>query len=99
MDPSVQLDEEVEDVLINIAECFVESIAEGSCRVAKHRQMNSIAVSDVQLYLGKFIFYCNYSPFESCKCYSLLADQYCTSATVKRIKIMCKSVSDYKFVF
>lgn len=62
MDPSVQLDEEVEDVLINIAECFVESIAEGSCRVAKHRQMNSIAVSDVQLYLGKFIFYCNYSP-------------------------------------
>ncbi|XP_049782135.1 transcription initiation factor TFIID subunit 12 isoform X1 [Schistocerca cancellata] len=52
-DPSEQLDEEVEDVLLEIADDFVESAVTAACLLAKHRKANTIEVKDVQLYLER----------------------------------------------
>lgn len=56
VDPTVQLDDEVEEMLLSIADSFVESIANGSCKIAKHRHIQTVEVRDVQLYLGNFFF-------------------------------------------
>lgn len=64
VDPNEQLDEEVEELLLQIADDFIESTVNASCQLAKHRQATSLDVSDVQMHLGKIflcmIFYCTY---------------------------------------
>ncbi|CAF0825663.1 unnamed protein product [Rotaria sordida] len=52
VDPMMQIDEEVEDMLIQIAEEFVDSTLTASCQNAKHRKSNTVETKDVQLYLG-----------------------------------------------
>lgn len=51
VDPSEQLDEEVEEVLLQIADDFVETTVNAACLLAKHRHANTVEVKDVQLHL------------------------------------------------
>lgn len=53
IDPTEQLDEEVEEILLQIADDFVESAVNASCKLAKHRKASKVEVKDVQLYLER----------------------------------------------
>lgn len=55
VDPTEQLDEEVEEVLLQLADDFVETTVNTACLLAKHRHSNTIEVKDVQLHLGNFL--------------------------------------------
>ena len=52
MDPTEQLDEEVEEMLLQLADDFVETTVNAACLLAKHRHANTVEVKDVQLHLG-----------------------------------------------
>ena len=52
VDPNEQLDEEVEELLLQIADDFIESTVNASCQLAKHRQASALDVTDVQMHLG-----------------------------------------------
>uniref|UniRef100_A0ABD2WRN6 Transcription initiation factor TFIID subunit 12 n=1 Tax=Trichogramma kaykai TaxID=54128 RepID=A0ABD2WRN6_9HYME len=52
VDPSEQLDEEVEEMLLQLADDFVETTISAACLLAKHRHANTVEVKDVQLHLG-----------------------------------------------
>lgn len=54
VDPTEQLEEEVEEMLLSIADDFIESTVNAACRLAKHRGARSLDVKDVQMYLGEF---------------------------------------------
>ncbi|XP_045196324.1 transcription initiation factor TFIID subunit 12-like isoform X2 [Mercenaria mercenaria] len=51
VDPLEQLDEDVEEVLMQIADDFIESVVTSSCKIAKHRKSNTLDVKDVQMHL------------------------------------------------
>ncbi|KAL5010162.1 hypothetical protein ScPMuIL_012467 [Solemya velum] len=53
VDPLEQLDEDVEEVLLQIADDFIESVVSSSCLVCKHRHSNTLEVKDVQLHLER----------------------------------------------
>ena len=54
VDPTEQLEEEVEEMLLSIADDFIESTVNAACRLAKYRGARSLDVKDVQMYLGEF---------------------------------------------
>lgn len=53
IDPTETMDDDVEEVLLNIADDFIENVITASCQLAKHRKSNTLDVKDVQLHLGK----------------------------------------------
>lgn len=53
IDPREQMDDEVEDLLLQIADDFIESVVAASCQIAKHRKSNTLEVRDVQLHLER----------------------------------------------
>jgi len=53
VDPSEQLDEEVEEVLLQIADDFIEQTVTQACALAKHRKAATIDVRDVQMVLER----------------------------------------------
>ena len=53
VDPNEQLDEDVEDLLLHIADDFIEQTVMASCSLAKHRRAPAVEVKDVQLVLEK----------------------------------------------
>ncbi|XP_035204493.1 transcription initiation factor TFIID subunit 12-like, partial [Stegodyphus dumicola] len=53
VDPNVQPDEDVEDLLLQLAEEFIDDVVVTSCLLAKHRKSNILEVKDVQLSLEK----------------------------------------------
>jgi hypothetical protein len=55
VDPTEQLDEEVEELLLQLADDFVESAVGAACLLAKHRRASTVEVKDVQLHLGVFL--------------------------------------------
>lgn len=52
IDPSVQLDDEVEELLMQLADDFVETAVNSASLLAKHRKAHTVDVKDVQLHLG-----------------------------------------------
>jgi transcription initiation factor TFIID subunit 12 len=58
VDPTEQLDEEVEELLLQLADDFVESTVGAACLLAKHRRASTVEVKDVQLHLGVFVDKC-----------------------------------------
>lgn len=53
IDPTERLVPEVEDILVDIAEDFVESIATSACSLAKHRKSTTLEAKDILLHLDR----------------------------------------------
>jgi len=53
VDPAEQLDDDVEDILLQIADDFIEQTVSQACALAKHRKAGSIDVRDVQIVLER----------------------------------------------
>ncbi|KAI9576109.1 transcription initiation factor TFIID subunit 12 isoform X1 [Glossina fuscipes] len=53
VDVSAQLDEDVEELLLQIADDFVEDAVKATCAFAKHRKAPKVEVRDVQLHLER----------------------------------------------
>ncbi|THH07017.1 hypothetical protein EW145_g3674 [Phellinidium pouzarii] len=53
IDPNVKIEPEVEDLLLDIADEFIDSVTNFGCRLAKHRGGDSLEVRDLQLHLER----------------------------------------------
>ncbi|CAB0017650.1 unnamed protein product [Nesidiocoris tenuis] len=53
VDPNEQLDDDVEEILLQMADDFVESAITNACLLAKHRKASTVEVKDLQLHLER----------------------------------------------
>lgn len=54
VDPNELLEEDVEDLMLQYSDEFVDDLVKAACVFAKHRKSNIVEVKDVQIYLGKY---------------------------------------------
>lgn len=55
VNPTAQIDEEVEEMLLQLADDFIDSTLNAACALAKHRHSPTVELRDVQLHLGIFL--------------------------------------------
>jgi len=53
IDPTIKIEPEVEDLLLDIADEFIDSVTNFGCRLAKHRGGDTLEVRDLQLHLER----------------------------------------------
>ncbi|EIN11396.1 hypothetical protein PUNSTDRAFT_131560 [Punctularia strigosozonata HHB-11173 SS5] len=53
IDPNVRIEPDVEDLLLDIADEFIDSVTNFGCRLAKHRGGDTLEVRDLQLHLER----------------------------------------------
>lgn len=53
IDPNVKIEPEVEELLLDIADEFIDSVTNFGCRLAKHRGSDTLEVRDLQLHLER----------------------------------------------
>jgi transcription initiation factor TFIID subunit 12 len=53
VDPLEQLDEDVEELLSQIADDFIDNVVTSACQLARHRKSGTVEVRDVQLHLER----------------------------------------------
>lgn len=53
VDPMEQLEDDVEEALIQIADDFIDNVINSACELAKHRKSDILEVKDVQLHLDR----------------------------------------------
>uniref|UniRef100_A0A8D2IDU9 Transcription initiation factor TFIID subunit 12 n=1 Tax=Urocitellus parryii TaxID=9999 RepID=A0A8D2IDU9_UROPR len=54
VDPNEQLDEDVEEMLLQIADDFIESVVTAACQLARHRKSSTLEVKDWNMWIPGF---------------------------------------------
>jgi len=53
IDPDLDLEQDVESLLMDVAEGFISSVIQESCELVHHRHGQMLEVRDLQLHLGR----------------------------------------------
>lgn len=53
VDPLEQLDDDAEELLMQIADDFIDNVVTASCQLARHRKSSTVEVKDVQFHLER----------------------------------------------
>ncbi|XP_041462245.1 transcription initiation factor TFIID subunit 12-like [Lytechinus variegatus] len=91
VDPNTQLDEDVEEMLLQIADDFIENIVTAGCQLAKHRKSSTLEVKDILMHLERNwnMWIPGYAPDEAPKAHKRPAS---TEAHKQRMALIRKTL-------